>query len=110
MHRLEAEDRNAIKKVLDIKHYDPDTFNPEVLDELEANEEYKSIIRKHGQDILKSEEYIENIFGSPSMYVCSSTVNCYSPSVNGDSSAMNRVCGQLRRCFHPALRRFAAIP
>ncbi len=59
MHRLEAEDRNAIKKVLDIKHYDPDTFNPEVLDELEANEEYKSIIRKHGQDILKSEEYIK---------------------------------------------------
>ena len=59
MHRLEAEDRNAIKKVLDIKHYDPDTFNPEVLDELEANEEYKSIIRKHGQDILQSEEYIK---------------------------------------------------
>ena len=59
MYRLEAEDRNAIKKVLDIKHYDPDTFNPEVLDELEANEEYKSIIRKHGQDILKSEEYIK---------------------------------------------------
>ena len=59
MYRLEAEDRNAIKKVLDIKHYDPDTFNPEVLDELEAIEEYKSIIRKHGQDILKSEEYIK---------------------------------------------------
>lgn len=59
MHRLEAEDRNAIKKVLDIKHYDPDTFNPEVLDELEANEEYKSIIKKHGQDILQSEEYIK---------------------------------------------------
>ena len=59
MYRLEVEDRNAIKKVLDIKHYDPDTFNPEVLDELEANEEYKSIIRKHGQDILQSEEYIK---------------------------------------------------
>ena len=58
MHRLAEEDRKAIKKVLDIKNYDPDTFNPEVLDELEENEEYKAIIRKHGQDILKSEEYI----------------------------------------------------
>ena len=59
MHRLSEEDRNAIKMVLDIKHYDPDTFNPEILDELEKSEEYKSIIRRHGSDILSSYEYLK---------------------------------------------------
>ena len=43
---------------MDVKDYDPDTFNPEVLDQLEANEEYKSIIIKHGSDILGSYEYL----------------------------------------------------
>ena len=42
-HMLTNEDRQAIRKLLDVKDYDPDTFNPEVLDQLEANEEYKSI-------------------------------------------------------------------
>lgn len=58
-HMLTNEDRQAIRKLLDVKDYDPDTFNPEVLDQLEANEEYKSIIIKHGSDILGSYEYLK---------------------------------------------------
>ena len=58
MHRLTKEDKNAIKMVLDIKNYDPESFDPEILDELEKSEELKAIIRKHGADILASEEYL----------------------------------------------------
>ncbi len=57
MHRLTNEDRAAIKKVLDINGYDPNTFDPEVLNELEKNEEYKELIRIHASDILVSEHF-----------------------------------------------------
>ena len=36
MKRLSAEDKRIIKEVLDIKGYDPDTFDPEILNELET--------------------------------------------------------------------------
>ena len=44
-HKLTNEDKKAIKKLLDIKGYDPDTFDPEILDQLESNDEYKNIIK-----------------------------------------------------------------
>ncbi|WP_029233757.1 HD domain-containing protein [Butyrivibrio sp. VCB2006] len=58
-HRLTKEDRKAIIKVLDIKGYDPETFDPKVLDELEANEEYKAILLRYGGDIIFSEKYLQ---------------------------------------------------
>ncbi len=57
MHGITPEDKRAIKMVLDIKNYDPEAFDPEILDELESDEEYKAIIRKHGGDILDKEEF-----------------------------------------------------
>lgn len=57
MYRLEEEDKKAIFKVLDIKHYDEDTFDPHVLDEMEADEEYKRILCMHAGDILSSEHF-----------------------------------------------------
>ena len=59
MHRLTDEDKRAIKMVLDIKNYEEDTFDPAILDQLEDNEEYKSILRKYGADILGSEEFLK---------------------------------------------------
>ena len=34
MYRLSKEDKEIIKKVLDVKDYDPDVFDPELLTEL----------------------------------------------------------------------------
>ncbi len=58
MKRLTKEDKRALKKVLDIKHYDEDTFDPKILDQLEADKEYKDILCKHGSDILGSDEFV----------------------------------------------------
>ena len=59
MHRLAKEDKEIIKKVLDVKGYDPDTFDPEILTELEKDEEYRAILCRNGGDILGSEQYIK---------------------------------------------------
>ena len=58
MHKIASEDMRAIKKVLDIKNYEPDTFDPELLNELETNEDYKKLLHKHGHDILNSQQYL----------------------------------------------------
>jgi uncharacterized protein len=57
MHRLSPEDREIIKKILDVKGYDPDTFDPELLTTLEKNEEYRSLLYRHGGDILLDEKF-----------------------------------------------------
>ena len=57
MHRLSNEDKEIIKKVLDVKGYDPDTFDPSLLDDMESNEQYKALIHKYGSGILRSEKY-----------------------------------------------------
>ena len=57
MYRLNKEDKEALKKVLDIRNYNEDTFDPELLDQLEDNQEYKDILRENGGDILASEEF-----------------------------------------------------
>ena len=57
MKRLSAEDKRIIKEVLDIKGYDPDTFDPEILNELESNEEYRAILREYGGEVLGSEQF-----------------------------------------------------
>ena len=57
MHRLTQEDKEIIKKVLDVKDYDPDTFDPKILDEMESNKEYKDLIQKYGGEILNSENF-----------------------------------------------------
>ena len=58
MHRIEEEDRKALKKVLDIKNYEKDTFDPKILDQMEANEEYKKALCEHAGDILVSEQFL----------------------------------------------------
>ncbi|MBO6242778.1 MAG: HD domain-containing protein [Butyrivibrio sp.] len=55
--RLSKEDKKIIKTVLNIKDYNPDTFDPEILNELESSEEYREILKKHGEEILCSEQY-----------------------------------------------------
>ena len=57
MHRLDKEEKEMIRKVLDVRKYDPEDFDPEILNELEKNEEYRAILRLHGDDILCSEQY-----------------------------------------------------
>ena len=37
MHRITKEDRDIIRKVLDVKEYDPEDFDPELLNEMEDN-------------------------------------------------------------------------
>lgn len=58
MHRLDNEEREIIKRVFDVKGYDPDAFDPKMLDELEDNEEYKELLKKHAGDILSSEKFL----------------------------------------------------
>ena len=57
MHRLAKEDKEIIMRVLDVKGYDPDTFDPEILTELEKDEEYRAILCRNGGDILGSDHY-----------------------------------------------------
>ena len=59
MHRLDKEEREIIRKVLDVRGYDPDAFDPELLNQMEANEEYRRILSTYGGDILSSEKYIK---------------------------------------------------
>ena len=57
MHRLSEKDREIIKKILDVKGYDPETFDPELLTKLEKDEEYRSLLYQNGADILLSEKF-----------------------------------------------------
>ena len=59
MHRLAKEDKEIIKKVLNVKDYDPDDFDPEILNEMEHNEEYRRILSTYGGEILSSEQFIK---------------------------------------------------
>ncbi len=58
MYRLSEQDRDAIKKLLDVRGYDEDTFDPEILNEMESDERYRSLLKKHGSDILGSDKYL----------------------------------------------------
>ncbi|SFC64196.1 HD domain-containing protein [Butyrivibrio sp. YAB3001] len=57
MYNIAREDKEALKKVLDIKNYDEDTFDPELLNRLESNDEYRKVLCKYGNDILSSEQF-----------------------------------------------------
>lgn len=57
MYRLSKEDRAIIRRVLDVKDYDPETFDPELLNEMEKSDVYKGILSTYGGDILASENY-----------------------------------------------------
>ncbi len=59
MHRITKEDRDIIRKVLDVKEYDPEDFDPELLNEMEDNEEHRNILSLYGGDILSSEKYLK---------------------------------------------------
>ena len=58
MHRFDREEREILRRVLDIRGYDSDAFDPEILNELEADEEYKELLIKHAADILSSEKFL----------------------------------------------------
>ena len=58
MKRLTSEEKEIIRRVLDVKSYDENAFDPALLDELESNKEYKSILLEHGESILSSEQYL----------------------------------------------------
>ncbi len=57
MHRLSKEEKEIIKKLLDVKGYDANAFDPEFLTELEENEDYRMILYHSGGDILASEKF-----------------------------------------------------
>ena len=59
MHRIDKEEREIIKRVLDVRGYDPDAFDPNILNEMEEDEEYRNILAKHGGDILGSEQFLK---------------------------------------------------
>ena len=55
--RLSDEDRQAIIKALDIKDIPKEDFDPEVLNNLESNEEYQGILHTFGGDVIASPEF-----------------------------------------------------
>ena len=57
MHRLNKEDKEALKMVLDIRNYNEENFAPEILDQLEDNKEYKDLLCQYGGDILAAEQF-----------------------------------------------------
>lgn len=57
MHRLNKEEKEIIRRVLDVKGYDPNAFDPDILIEMEEDEAYRSIITRHGSDILESDHF-----------------------------------------------------
>ena len=57
MKKLSDEDKKALRKVLNIKNYDSDTFDPQILNDLEENEEYRNTLHKYGEDVLYSEHF-----------------------------------------------------
>ena len=57
MHRFDREEREILRRVLDVRGYDEDAFDPEILNQMEADEEYKELLKKHASDILASEQY-----------------------------------------------------
>ena len=59
LHHIDKEEKEIIKKFLDVKHYDPDAFDPEILNDLEADKEYQSLLTFFGSDILGSENYLK---------------------------------------------------
>ncbi len=58
MHRLDKEDREIIKKVLDVKGYDPEDFDPDLLSEMEDDPEYRELLKQYAEDILTSEKFL----------------------------------------------------
>ena len=57
MHKLTKEDKKAIIKVLDIKDYDPETFDPAILEQMECDEEYRELLHRFAGDIICSLKY-----------------------------------------------------
>ncbi len=57
MHRLNHEEKEIIKKVLDVKGYEPDAFDPELLTQMEDNPEYREILAVNGEEILSADKY-----------------------------------------------------
>ncbi len=59
MHHLYEEEKEIIKRFLDVKGYDPNAFDPDFLNELEADKEYQHVLTEYGADILGSENYLK---------------------------------------------------
>ncbi len=57
MHRLSKEEKEILKRIIDIKKYDPETFDPDLLDELEEDEGYRDLLMVHGAEIFASENF-----------------------------------------------------
>lgn len=47
-----------LNKVLDIKGFDTEDLDPELLNQMEKSEKYRLILKTHGGDILSSDKYI----------------------------------------------------
>ena len=58
MHHLDQEEKEIIRKLLDVKGYDPEAFDPEFLNELESNKEYQDLLTLYGGEILSSDKYL----------------------------------------------------
>lgn len=57
MHHLEKEDKILIKKILDVKSYDPEDFDPEILNEIERDRECRELLYSYGGEVLNSDKY-----------------------------------------------------
>ncbi|MCR5403627.1 MAG: phosphohydrolase [Butyrivibrio sp.] len=57
MHSLISDDKDILGRVMDGEESVSDILDPELLDQMERSEEYRSILRRHGEDILSSQNY-----------------------------------------------------
>ena len=57
MRKLNEKEMRTLQKVLDIKKHNEDSFDPELLNSLEENEEYKIALFEHAGDIISSDHF-----------------------------------------------------
>ena len=57
MYHLEKEDKLLLKTLLDVRSYNPDDFDPELLNEIESDKTYRDLLYKYGEEVLSSKKY-----------------------------------------------------
>ena len=59
MFKLNENDKIAIKTVLDIKEYNEENFDPNILDQLENDPKILSLLKKYGSELLGDQRYLQ---------------------------------------------------
>ena len=57
MYRLEKEDKELLKTLLDVRSYNPEDFDPELLNEIESDNTYRELLFTYGEEVLSSKKF-----------------------------------------------------